>query len=376
MCLEMSQGSADWSRIVEKSAYRFDVTISGVTRTNTENKEKTIIYSSSEDKTNKKIYNTAKALAYIMSKKKTGIHTQDEAQIALWKFTFLLSNSYDNIRSFFHLPKNEMCDNGHNEVYDNALEIFNGKNVNDKVVEGTFCSMKYADISSDKDAQIMLFGFNFKEKETNVPIKLNFNKTNFNGTSLNDRGPKIKVTKGKNVKEIKTTTKEKDCCLSINVTPNDNTKPFEIILEEETPPNGYSKFNDKITLTVKYDSSKGTVKEVTSNNTFYVPNTKSNTIIVKNAPSTISINFLKQNFSNQLKSGAKIIVTKGENVKEISNLNNDGTLKAKNEAGKYEEIKVKPSDYGKRKFYNKVNRKRSTRGMCSISKRNYINSRV
>lgn len=129
-------------------------------------------------------------------------------------------------------------------------------------------------------------------RNTNCKVELRFTKKDFNGNGL--KNARIKITAIENVDDIDglnsnqiLRSKNNGSFGTIIVYPdNINNNIFRIKLEEtnDNAPEGYKGLPEEVILIVKYNKD-GTVEEIESSNTTYVPNKKNtNNVVVKNKP--------------------------------------------------------------------------------------------
>lgn len=198
----------------------------------------------------------------------------------------------------------------------------------------------------------------------NAPaVELNFIKKDFKGVPLD--GATITISSwvaGDNIEDISGLDTNKNLQKAengrfkpIQVLPSDYSKgEFTITINETGVPNGYVGIKGSIKIKVKYDMD-GNITGITSNNTDYVPEqnnikNKNVDISIKNPPA-IKLNFEKQDFIENLITGAKINVSSSANVSGIVGLNSEKNLiETETQSGKFKEISVSPEDYTKGYF--------------------------
>lgn len=104
---------------------------------------------------------------------------------------------------------------------------------------------------------------------------------------------------------------------------NETERQFKIKLTETKAPTGYELL-DPIVLIVKYDENGKVVnisEDTTQTNTGYVKNgyiTHSSTVTYIREPHTLDLSFIKQDLAGNEIYGAKIKITKGDNVSSVS----------------------------------------------------------
>lgn len=140
----------------------------------------------------------------------------------------------------------------------------------------------YYGIGTSGQGRVM---YKIVRKLREVPVTVNFKKTDMDGTSIS--GAQIKIECGDNAKfsgsTSTSTTKTVGSDTKVTIAPiNYNLGSFKLKISETTAPTSHAKFNGTITVTVNYNTSNGTVTSITSDNTTYIPNISSNTVTIKN----------------------------------------------------------------------------------------------